>query len=145
MNNKSNMNTHDFEKIIRESLNTQAIPHRKSFAILLEKLPDNPVTKNAKIRYTRETWLSNIINNTASLVTFWKSKQMLLIPSLMLVLFVGIFSFFPKSAQYDQTIPLLAQEDERIEEPGLDLDDTVNIAFYDTPAINELATTTNEF
>lgn len=142
------MTEQEFEKVIQNALHTEIKPSRDSFGRMLNTLNDIPVTKNADMRYTMRTATFDIINNKITeIISFWQSKRIILVPSLILLLLIGAFSLSPHSSSntYDTlSIQKLAEQDEAIEEEGPDYDDGIVFTSFDEPAIDDLSTTQNE-
>ena len=137
----------ELEKIIRKTLYTSTTPDRVSFSNVLSQLPGIPVTKNNEMRYNKKTTTSNIINNTITeIIGIWKSKRIILVPSFVLLIFIGAFSLSPKNRSNSQNSAIihLAEQSELIEEPGIDTDDEIILTSFDEPAINDLSTINNE-
>lgn len=138
------MTNQEFENTIRETLKTDETPNRVGFAHMLSQLP---VTETAEVRYTRETATSNIIINIqTSISAVWKTKRFVLIPSLILLLFVGTFSLSPRSHVSRNTLAIqkLAEQDVSIEELNSDTEDQILLTSFDEPGITDLSTNTYE-
>lgn len=134
----------ELEKIIRDTLRTSDTPSRDSLTHVLSAI-DAPVTKNAFMRYNVQTATSNIINNKiADIVSIWKSKRIILIPSFILLFFIGAFSLSTHHSTYDPVILDLAEQSANLEEQGVDYDDQVILTSFDEPDMDDIGTTTNE-
>jgi hypothetical protein len=113
---------------------------------MLSKLEDTQVTNNESLRYSKQTTTSNIISNKiADVFSIWKSKRLVLVPSLILLLFVGAFSLSPRLAKDNLSLEQLVAQEEQIEklETSNNYDDWENIdtiASFDEQAINDLST-----
>ena len=117
------MNQNEFENLIKETMNINATPSRDSFKCVLSNLNETFVTKNQNMRYSIQTVMSNIKNNKISIIIdIWKSKRIILIPSFILLFFVGAFALSPHSQKYDPEILKIAEQNETIEET-VDADD----------------------
>lgn len=138
------MNEQEFENFIKKSLKTYGTPSRASLENVLTKLDENPVTKEGLARYTSQTATSNIISNKLTgIVNIWKSKRMILIPSFLILLFVGAFSLSPHNYASGQLLQLVEQG-AKIEEPGVEDEDEILIDALDYPGIDDLSTIENE-
>ncbi|MEK7106185.1 MAG: hypothetical protein AAB895_02400 [Patescibacteria group bacterium] len=139
------MTDQEFENIIKKSFKTSAVPSRESFTRALSSL-ETPVTKNGEMRYNRQTGQpSNIINNKfASFIAIWKSRRIVLVPSLVLLLFVGAFSLSGQSGKYNLSIEQLAQRDAIIEELDFVDEDEALLSELDEPYIDEFSTIQDE-
>ena len=139
------MNNQEFENIIIKEFKKESVPDRVSFSRLISNL-DVPVTENEKVRYNRQTAKPfEIINNTiAEVIAIWKSKHIVLVPSLILLLFIGTFSLSGQASKYNLSIGELAQKDALIEEIDAIDDDATTLSVFDDQAIDELSTTKNE-
>lgn len=138
------MNDQEFENIIRKGLKTNAIPSRESFARTLSML-ETPVTKSEEVRYNRQTATpSNIINKFASFIAIWKSRRIVLVPSLILLLFIGAFSLSGQTPKYNLSIEQLAQRDAIIEELDFVDEDEAILSELDEPYIDEFSTIQDE-
>jgi len=140
------MNDQEFENIIRKELKTSAIPDRASFARVLSELND-PVTENKNVRYNSiQIKMSNIINSkVASFIAIWRSKRVILMPSLILLLFIGAFSLSGQTGKYNLSIEQLVQQEALIDELDIvDDDDPVILTSFDDPYINELSAAQDE-
>lgn len=134
----------ELEKIIKETLHTDTLPNRDSLANVLSKI-ETPVTKNNVMRYNIQTVTSDIIiNKIVDIVSVWKAKRMILIPSLVVLFFVGAFSLSTHSLRYNSVILELAEQSVATEEQGIDYDDQVILSSFDEPDIDGLDTITNE-
>lgn len=134
----------ELEKIIRDTLKEDPTPSRDSFRRMLSTL-DTSVTESSQIRYNTRTTSSDIISNKiADVIHIWKSKKLVLIPSLVLLVLIGAFSLSPRAAKYDTGIAGLMPLDETIEEGGVDYDDQTILTTFDEPSIDELSTIQNE-
>ncbi len=140
------MTNPELENLIRVSLKSGPRPSRASLLYTLKTLSlPQIVTENKKIRYTKETVWPNIINNRiAGIVSFWKMKRILLIPSFILIFFIGIFSLSPQATPHESNLRQLVEQDELIEEPGIDYDDQVLPTSFDEPSLNDLSVMQNE-
>lgn len=142
------MNTPEFENYIRKTLRRGEEPNRVFFTHMLSQLTDTPVTESTEVRYTKKTATSNIISNKLSdIIAIWKSKRVILVPSFILLFFIGAFSLSPHIGVYTNSslsIQQLAEQDETIEETGVDTDDQLFLASFEEPGIIDLTTTTNE-
>lgn len=139
------MTDQEFENIIKEKMRTDATPDRASFARALSQL-NNPVTENKNLRYNSiQIKMSNIINNkVASFIAIWRSKRVILMPSLILLLFIGAFSLSGQTGKYNLSIEQLVQQDALIEEVDIIDDDPINLTSFDEPYINELSAIQDE-
>lgn len=139
------MTNQEFENLIKESLKTDTLPSRGSFSHVLSSLENHPVTKSKEVRYTNKTVTSNIIiNKFADIVSIWKSKRLVLVPSLVLVLLVSIFSLSPYSFLHNESLQTLAERDALIEELENDVSEDEILTSFDVPDINDLGIINNE-
>ena len=137
------MKKEEFENLIKRSLKAAPLPSRASLMYALRKLED-PVTEEEVVRYNRKTATSNIINNKiADILSIWRSKRIILVPSFIFLLFIGAFSLSPHSKKIDYSLSELVEQDSRIEEI-VDYDDTIFLTSFDEPSINDLSTIQNE-
>lgn len=137
------MTDQELENKIKKILKTDINPDRANFTRMLNQLPDIGKEKYNEFSYIQDKNRSSINNNIANVFNIWKSKRIVLVPSLILLLIVGAFSLSPQTGQYNMTIQQLAEQNETIEEPGYDIDDQL-IYTLETPAINDLSLTQNE-
>jgi hypothetical protein len=138
------MNDKEFEKLMKDSLESGRTPDHASLTRLLNKLSD-PVTEQRDMRYTRVTATSNITSNTvADVLKFWRSKRIILVPSFVLLLLVGIFSLSPHASASDRAILKIAAEDQTLGEQEVDDDDIIMPSDFDSPALDDLSNTQNE-
>ena len=123
-------------------------PSRESLSrALFDSNVQSPyVTKSPYVRSNVWTATSKIISNNklADAVAVWKSKRIILVPSLVLLLLVGTFSLSTHSSAESQ-IQSLAEQNEQIEEPGIDDDDQMILSSFEDPAVNDLSATNYEF
>jgi hypothetical protein len=139
------MTDQEFENIVRISMKIQSEPSRDSFAHILKNLEESPVTKNEAVRYNIQATASHIINNKITdIIAIWKSKRIVLVPSFLLLLFVGVFSLSSHVNRYENSLQKLAAQDMVIEEPGVDDEDLIFSDVFDTPAIDDLNMIQNE-
>jgi hypothetical protein len=140
------MTEQEFETFIKQSQKTYGTPSRASFESVLSKLERNPVTEEVPTRYNTQTATSKIINNKLTdIIGIWKWKKAVLVPSFLILLFVGAFSLSSQGNKYANT-PLLqlVEQDAQIEEPGLEDEDEILIEAFDSPGIDDLSTIENE-
>ena len=142
------MTDKDLEKIIKEAMTIETKPSVSSFSNVLSKLADEEiVTKSYGIRYSIQTAMSKIINNKLS-KTFgeWKSNRIIiLVPTFILLFFIGAFSLSPSEAQTSKAILKLAEQDVTTEEQYIsDEDQILDNMMFETPAINDLSILQNE-
>lgn len=134
----------EFENTIRKNIKVIDLPSRESFARVLSSLSDLPVTKEPETRYTMQTATSNIINNKINeIMAIWRSKRIILIPTFLLLLFVGAFSLSSNTSS-SSTLLRFVEKDEAILEPEVIDEDEILIEAFDTPGINDLSTIENE-
>ena len=76
-------------------------------------------------------------------MNIWKSKRIILVPSFLLLLFVGAFSLSSNTSG-SSTLLKFVEQDAQIEEPAIEYEDDVLIDAFDTPGINDLGTIENE-
>lgn len=137
------MDNQDFEKIIKKSMQIKAEPDRGNFQYLLSKI-DNNVTHEENVRYNRQTAKpSNIINNyLTEFMAIWKSKRIILVPSLILLVLVGSFSL---SNLAKPSINRIAQEDISIEELDVvDDEDLTTLTSFEDQIFDDLGTIQDE-
>lgn len=139
------MNNEEFENNIKNAVYANATPHRTHFKSTLSMLGEN-VTKSATMRYRDAVYKlqKNIINNVQYVVESIRIKRIVLVPSLILVLVIGGFSISSQTTNANKTLERLAEENETIEEPGIDLDDSIILTSFDAPAVNDLSNNQNE-
>lgn len=139
------MTDQEFENKIREQMKTSVTPDRASFTRLLSGL-NIPVTKNEVSRYYAQTTTSNIISNkVANFLAIWRSKRVILMPSFIILLFIGVFSLSGQASKYNLSIEQLAQQDSLIEELDIvDDNDALILAGFDDPYIDELSAIQDE-
>lgn len=136
------MNDIEFENLIKKTLHQSEIPNRDSFTRLIQALPEPIVTKNNSIRYTIRR-ASNIINQTINeLIMAWKTKNIILVPTFLLLIIVGAFSLSSRKP-YDEVILDLATENQTIEDEGI-MDEELLITDLDSPEMDELVTQQND-
>lgn len=134
----------ELHKKIVDSLKSTITPDRSSLMRILDKL-DKDVTSSGKLRYNDWVGIPNIRNNTFSnIISVWKSKRMILIPSLILLLFVGGFSLSSKIAKHDLTLEQLLEQDETIEDEGINYDDQKLLTSFDEQSLDDISTIQNE-
>ena len=137
------MDKQEFENNIRKTLRGSESPSRASLMYVLRKIED--VTDEASIRYNRKTETSNIIiNKLIAVFDIWKSRKLILIPSLIVLLFVGVFSLSPRNTKNNLSLSELVEQDSLIEEMGVDYDDQATLTSFDEPSINDLSEIQNE-
>jgi hypothetical protein len=138
------MDKEEFENNIRKTLKGTGTPSRASLMYVLRKIDEN-VTDEASMRYNNKTETSNIIiNKLTAVFDIWKSKRLILIPSLIVLLFVGAFSLSPRNAKNNLSLSELVEQDSQLDESGLDYDDQTILTSIDEPSINDLSTIQNE-
>lgn len=137
------MDKQEFENNIRKTLRGSESPSRASLMYVLRKIED--VTDEASIRYNRKTETSNIIiNKLIAVFDIWKSRKLILIPSLIVLLFVGVFSLSPRNTKNNLSLSELVEQDSLIEEMGVDYDDQAILTSLDEPSIGDLSAIQNE-
>lgn len=137
------MNEKEFENIIRKSLHTSDSPSRDSLTNALSSIES--VTKGEEMRYNTQTATSNIINNNLTKIfAIWKSKQFILIPSLVLVLIVSTFSLSPRYMASRDSVAYITEQDENIEKLVNDTDEEIIMTDFDIPDVLDFDTLTNE-
>jgi hypothetical protein len=141
------MNEQELENKIRSLLKTDLKPSKSSLKEALFSISDETVTKKDEVRYNGRTLKSSIINNKITeIIGVWKSRSIVLVPAFILLIFVGITTLSPHSAQANaKAIQKIADQSETIEEPGLNDEDEVIIADLDSSIVDDLSSTTNEF
>lgn len=138
------MDNQEFENTIRKTLKTAPLPSRASLMYTLRKLEDY-VTESEEVRYNRQTTTSNIINNKfANILSVWKSKRIILVPSFIILLFVGAFSLSPHHIKQDSSLSELVEQDAGIGEESIDYDDSILLTNFDESFINDLSKIQNE-
>jgi len=138
------MNEQEFENYIKQTMKTYGTPSRASFEHVLMKLDEEPVTDTASVRYIRKTATSTIINSKiADIMAIWKSKRIVLVPTFLLLIFVGAFSL---SSTTNRSSALLrfVEKNEQIEEPEVLDEDEILIDAFDAPGITDLSIIENE-
>lgn len=134
----------EFENNIRKNIKTHDLPSRESFAYMLSSLSDSPVTKEPEVRYTIQTATSNIINNKINeIMAIWRTKRIILVPSFLLLIFVGAFSLSSNTSS-SSTLLRFVEKDEAILEPEVIYEDEILIEAFDAPGINDLSIIENE-
>lgn len=141
------MTDQEFENTIRKVLKTDSSPDRVTFAQMLSKLKEIPVTEDNVFRYTTETATSKIISNKiTNLIDAWKSKWVILVPSFILLIFIGSFSLSKQTGKYNLSIEQLAQQIETMEaEEVVDDNEEQIIDSFDKQAIDDFSLIQNEF
>lgn len=135
------MDNQEFENNIRKTLKGSGLPSRASLMYVLRKVEEN-VTDETSMRYNKETATSNIIiNKLIAVFDIWKSKRLILVPSLILLIFVGAFSLSPRK---NPTLSELVEQDSLINEEVLDYEDQTVLTSLDEPSINDLSAIQNE-
>ena len=76
-------------------------------------------------------------------MSIWKSKRIILVPTFLLLLFVGAFSLSSNSSS-SSTLLRFVEQDAQIEEPELENEDDILIGAFDDPGINDLGIIENE-
>lgn len=138
------MNEPDFENFIKQTMKTYGTPSRASFEHVLSKIEKEPVTNTEAVRYNTQTATSNIINNKITeVMNIWRSKRIILVPSFLLLLFVGAFSL-SSNTNKNSALLKFVEQDAQIEEPAIEYEDDILIYAFDTPGINDLGTIENE-
>ena len=138
------MTDQELENKIRETLQESVVPSRESLSHVLSEIGDH-VTKSPYMRYNVQTVTSNIINNKfADIVSVWKSKRIILIPSFIVLFFVSAFSLSTHSTPYDSVILDLAEQSANLEQQGVDYDDQVMLTSFDEPDVDDFGSITNE-
>lgn len=140
------MNEKEFENIIRKSLNVSEAPSRGSLTNVLSSISNEEnVTKESLVRYNKQTATSNIINNKLiGIIAIWKSKRLVLIPSLVLVIIVSTFSLSPRYMLSRESVAYITAQDESIEMLGNDTGEDMVLADFEIPDMLDLDTLTNE-
>ena len=138
------MNDKEFENLIKDTLHSNESPTRESLSYILSNLDRTPVTNIEELRYNTQTIKSNIINNKiADVISIWISKRIVLVPSLILLLFIGVFSLSPRVATKNQSLQQLVAQDALFEDLEVDtvndLDDEAILTSFDEQAFNELS------
>lgn len=134
----------ELENIIRTTLKSEVTPSRVSLSHTLSKLEDLAVTETEASRYTTQTKSNIISNGITDILNIWRSKRIVLVPSLILLLFVGAFSLSPRQASNNnQSLQQLVAQDELFEDLGVDndgdWDNETMLTSFDDPAINDLS------
>ncbi len=140
------MNDEQLENLIRNQSKIDQkgnIPSREVLSRILYSLPESPVTISALNRYGLEKSMSNIIINLKEFLHIWRSKKIILVPSFVLIVFIGLFSLSSHVSKSNSVLGL-AEKNEAIEEPGLDYDDQVILTTFDNSNIDELNVIQNE-
>ena len=138
------MTDQELENKIRETLQESVVPSRESLSHVLSEIGDH-VTKSPYMRYNVQTVTSNIINNKfADIVSVWKSKRIILIPSFIVLFLVSAFSLSTHSTPYDSVILDLAEQSANLEQQGVDYDDQVMLTSFDEPDVDDFGSITNE-
>lgn len=140
------MNEREFENKIKDALKINTYPDRESFKLFISSLETRDVTKNESMRYNTQTATSNIINNKfADIITVWKSKRIILIPSFLVLLFVSAFALSSHSKNSSSEILKIAEQNENLEESEIYEDeDQVILTNFDTSDIDNVSNITNE-
>ncbi len=139
------MDQQEFENNIRKTLKASESPSRASLMYVLRKIEEN-VTDEASMRYNKQTATSNIIiNKLVAIFDIWKSKKLILVPSLVVLLVIGAFSLSPRSVTRTNLILVdLVEKDALINEESVDYDEQSSITSFDDPFIDDLNTIQNE-
>lgn len=138
------MEKQEFENFIKKTLNNTDIPSRASLLYVLRKL-DTSVTENKEMRYNSKAATPNIIiNKITDIIGVWKSKRLILIPSLVLIIFVSIFSLSPRNFLYRKSLQNIAEQDRLIEELVYDTDTDLVITSFEDTDTNDLGILNNE-
>lgn len=139
------MDQQELENNIRKTLKASEPPSRASLMYVLRKIEDN-VTEAENMRYNRKTGTSNIINDKLiAIFDIWKSRKLVLIPSLIVLIVVGAFSLSPQSiVRTNLSLTDLVEQDALISEEGIDYDEQVILTSLDEPSIDDLNTIQNE-
>ena len=141
------MTQQELENTIRKTLKTDSSPDRVSFAQMLSKLKEVPVTEDNALRYTTETATSKITSNKiTNFIDAWKSKWIILVPSFILLIFIGSFSLSRQTGKYNLSIEQLAQQIETMEaDEVVDDNEEQIIDSFDKQAIDDFSLIQNEF
>ena len=142
------MTDQELENRIRKSIENSGNPTLQSFLSALNTLGlDADITKISKMRYIKERGAWIIAHKIRNFFNTPRSRFTYLMPSFIVVfiIFVGAFNLSPLSSRvHDQTVEQLAQENEALEEKGMDTDDILMVTSFDEPDIYNLSTAPNE-
>ncbi len=130
------MNDKDFENIIKDSLKISDTPDRTTLTTLLSKL-DTETVGDSEIHHNQKA-------NLLDIISIWRSKRIVLIPSLMLLMLVGVFSLSPRAAKYDNGIAELLVQDEVIEREAINYDSQFALPTLDNKSLESLNAIQNE-
>lgn len=137
------MNEKDLENLIKKAMKIEESPEPSSLYKVLSSLEDSEVVTVWNVKhYSISTKVSNIISNgVANIVDVWRSNRaVILVPTFIILFFVGAFSLSPTEARYNKNIIKLAEKDAIIEEPFINDDvDQIVSTLFDSPAINDLS------
>jgi hypothetical protein len=131
-----NMTDKDFENIIKDSLKISATPDHATLTTLLSKL-DTQAVGDLEIHHDQRASLLDIIS-------IWRSKRIVLIPSFMLVVLVGIFTLSPRAGKYDSGIAGLLIQDELIEKESVNYDSQISLPVIESKSFDSLNAIQNE-
>ena len=139
------MDQQELENNIRKTLKGSGAPSRASLMYVLRKIEED-VTNKASMRYNKQTGMSNIISDKlVAIFDIWKSRKLVLIPSLIALLVVGAFSLSPQSImKTNLSLTDLVEQDALINESGVDYDEQIVLTSLDEPYIDDLNTIQNE-
>lgn len=138
------MNEKEIENLIKNAMKIDEKPEIYSFSKVLDEIEINSVTNKNNNRYYIKTEMSKItINKFTKIIDVWKSKRLIFVPAFVFLMFVGAFSLSFVKLNSNEKIIKLAEQN-AIEETYKNEEDYMPIALFETPAINELGTITNE-
>lgn len=139
------MNQQELENNIKLALKGSEAPSRASLMYILRKIENN-VTEDQNVRYNKKTVTSNIINDKlVEIFNIWKSRKLVLIPSLIVLLVVGVFSLSPQNiVRKNLTLAELVEQDALLSEENIDYDEQIILTSLDEPSIDDLNSIQNE-
>ena len=139
------MNQQELENNIKLALKGSETPSRASLMYILRKIENN-VTEDQNVRYNKKTVTSNIINDKlVEIFNIWKSRKLVLIPSLIVLLVVGVFSLSPQNiVRKNLTLAELVEQDALLYEENIDYDEQIILTSLDEPSIDDLNSIQNE-
>ncbi len=129
------MNDQEFENLIRKNLKQTDLPDRASLKFALEHIEVNTEKEFLPIE--------SPFVKVSEFAKIWKTKRAILVPSLIVLIVVGIYSLSPSRAKNDASIKDLVVQDESVEESGVDYDDLAAPTDLNEPAVIDLTSSTN--
>ncbi len=127
------MNDKEFEDLIKESLKISEKPSQVSFSHMLSQLSEVPSDKKMMTPNT-------MINGVGEIINIWRSKRLVLIPSLVILLFISALTIYPRgtNASLQRLVAKDVLLEEQLYDSAWEYDDQTVLSDFDNDVIEEL-------